>query len=342
MVSRCPHKRVLYTQCMLQVESGSVLLIHHWDTDGLCSAAILLDYFNRDDIVTWTPLLGTFYLLDEQIEMAQNYDHVLICDMALPVGNILRIAEKTRVTVIDHHHQDLIEDIEHINPVANGASGDQYPSCTWVIKEKLGLPLSLKIILGYVGDREQKIKDNPLFWKQTEEYLKREGIMFEDLLMLVYRIDSSYKVGEHKAVMKAPSQLREYETREDILGNEVWKENLWKLEEKLETVLSEPPEMIEGVQVKRLNTPYAIISQVTRRLAWGSGKDAVVVNTGFFVDQDQLYARSNIVDMYNLIERAKKHGYNAGGKKDVIGAIIPKQDTERFLAETIQYIKENR
>ncbi len=327
---------------MLELGDGSVLLIHHWDTDGICSAALLLDYFKREDIVTWTPLLGTFYLLDEHIEMAQGYDNVIVCDMALPAANIEKIAEKTSVTVIDHHHQSPIEEITHINPVAHGASGDLYPSNTWVIKEQLEIPLSLKIILGYVGDREQKIKDNPPFWKQTNEYLEREGITFEDLLELVYRIDSSYKVGERKAVMKAPRQLRFYETRQDILSNTEWKENLRKLDEKMEKVLSEPPTDVDGVQVKRLDTPYAIISQVTRRLAWGTGRDTVVVNTGFFSDQDQLYSRSNIVDMHKLIERAKRHGYNAGGKKDVIGVIIPKKDTERFLAETIEYIKENR
>lgn len=327
---------------MLEIEDGRVLLIHHWDTDGLCSAALLLDYFGRDDVDTWTPLLGTFYLLPEHVEMAQGYDHVVACDMALPADNIKAIAEKTRVTVIDHHHQDPIEEIEHINPVAYGASGKEYPSNTWVIKEHLGLPLSLKIILGYIGDREQKIMNNPPFWKQTQEYLEGEGGTFDDLLELVYRIDSSYKVGEREAVMLAPQQLREYETREDILANKEWAKNLRKLEEKLEKVLSEPPEVVDGVQIKRLDTPYAIISQVTRKLAWGTGKDTVVVNTGFFSDQDQLYSRSNIVDMHSLIERAKKYGYNAGGKKDVIGAIIPKTDTERFLAETIEYIKENR
>ena len=74
--------------------------------------------------------------------------------------------------------------------------------------------------------------------------------------------------------------------------------NLENLEEKLERVLSESPEMVDGVQFKRLDTPYAIISQVTRRLAWGTGRDTVVVNTGFFEDQDQLYSRSQTVDYH--------------------------------------------
>ena len=100
--------------------------------------------------------------------------------------------------------------------------------------------------------------------------------------------------------------------------------------------------MIDGVQVKRLDTHYSIISQVTRRLAWDTGKDTVVINTGFFKDQDQFYSRSNIVDMQPLIESAKEHGFNAGWKKDVIGAIIPKAETESFLLETLEYIKKNR
>jgi hypothetical protein len=321
---------------------GSILLIHHWDTDGLCSAALILEHLNRDDVETWTPPLGTFYLTEEAIAMAQGYDNVIICDMALPAINVQRIAEKSKVIVFDHHHQDLIEGIEHINPVAKGASGDAYPSTTWVIKENLSLPASLKVFLGFVGDREQKIKDNPPFWKLIQGYLIQEGIIFNDLLELVYRIDSSYKVGERGAVMKAPHLIREYHTRADIMDNEKWGENLQKLDEKLEKVLSEPPDVIEGVQVKRFDTPYAIISQVTRRLAWDTGKDTVVINTGFFKDQDQFYSRSNIVEMHHLIERAKKYGYNAGGKKDVIGAIIPKAETEKFIAETIEYLKKNR
>ena len=114
------------------------------------------------------------------------------------------------------------------------------------------------------------------------------------------------------------------------------------MEKKLDSVLSEPPEEVDGVQLKRLDTPFAIISQVTRKLAWGTGRDTVVVNTGFFEDQDQLYSRSSTVDYHGLITRAKELGFNTGGKKDVIGAIIPKSETERFLEETIDYIKKNR
>lgn len=321
---------------------GSILIIHHWDTDGLCSGALILDQIGDREAKTWTPSLGTFYLTDEHIEYARGFDNVIICDMALPAGNVRAIAESANVIMFDHHHQDPIEGITHINPVAHGAPGSDYPSNTWVIKEHLELTLGLYVLLGFIGDREQKIKDNPPFWEITKRYMKKNGVSFNELLELVYLIDSSYKVGDRDLVAEAPHLLRRYRTREDILGNEKWKTNLINLEKKLDSVLSEPPEEVDGVQLKRLDTPFAIISQVTRKLAWGMGRDTVVVNTGFFVDQDQLYSRSNTVDYHNLITKAKGYGFNAGGKKDVIGAIIPKSETEKFLEETIDYIKKNR
>lgn len=321
---------------------GSILIIHHWDTDGLCSGALILEQLGDKKAETWTPPLGTFYLSEEHIEFAGSFDNVIICDMALPSDNVKKIAKTAEVIMFDHHHQDPIEGITHINPVAYGASGSEYPSNTWVLKEKLGLQVSLRVLLGFIGDREQKIKDNPQFWTLVQGYMKENNVSFDELLELVYRIDSSYKVGDRDSVIEAPHFLREYKTRKEILGNKKWKKNLENLEKKLEKVLSEPPEIVNGVQLKRLDTPYAIISQVTRRLAWGTGKDTIVLNTGFFENQDQMYSRSQNVDYHALITRAKKLGFNAGGKKDVIGAIIPKTKTESFLEETIDYIKKNR
>ena len=97
------------------VLDGSILLIHHWDTDGLCSASLILDALGRMDVETWTPFLGTFSLTKEDITWAQNFDIVLICDMALPARNVEEIAEKTRVIMFDHHHQEPIDGIKHMN-----------------------------------------------------------------------------------------------------------------------------------------------------------------------------------------------------------------------------------
>ena len=41
---------------------GSILLIHHWDTDGICSASLIMEKIRENKVKTWTPPLGTFFV----------------------------------------------------------------------------------------------------------------------------------------------------------------------------------------------------------------------------------------------------------------------------------------
>ncbi len=325
---------------MLGDLQGDGLIIHHWDADGLCSAALLLDYLKPRSPANISPTIGAFYLSEEEIEYAQGFDYVIIVDMALPEDDVRRLSEETRVVIFDHHHQEPIRGVEHFNPVAHGADAEDYPSCTWVIKERLRLPLGMHIALGLIGDREHRIMENPRFKKITEEYLADENITFEEALKLVGLIDSSYKVGDKKGVEEAPRLLMGYTKPDEIRNNGRWRRNLRLFQEKLTEILEEPPEYREGVLIKRLDTGYAVISAVTRRIAWGTGQDTIVVNTGFFKDHDQLYSRSSRRDMQPMIERARELGFNAGGKSDVLGAIVPKEATEPFVEELVSYFKE--
>jgi len=122
-----------------------------------------------------------------------------------------------------------------------------------------------------------------------------------------------------------------------IRSNENWSDNLKLFETKMDEILLQPPEEIRGTLVKKLDTKYSLVSAVTRSIAWSTGRNTVVVNTGFFPDRDQIYSRSSTHDMQPLIISAKKQGYNAGGKTDVIGAIIPKEKTKSFVKEILDY-----
>ena len=151
-----------------------------------------------------------------------------------------------------------------------------------MIKEALGLPVCLHVVLGFIGDREHKIKDNKRFSRIIETYSCENGISFEELFDLVDLIDSNYRVNDRRGVKEAPKVLNEYASPKDIKGNRKWRTNLRMFDEKIEEMLSDAPEEIEGVLLKYLDTEYAVISAVTRRIAWGTGKDTIVVNTGFF------------------------------------------------------------
>jgi hypothetical protein len=107
---------------------------------------------------------------------------------------------------------------------------------------------------------------------------------------------------------------------------------------ELKRVLEAPPVEREGALYVELNTRFSVISTVARRVAWETGRDTIVVNRGFFDDSDQLYCRSSR-DMQPMIDRALSLGYNAGGKRDVLGAIVPKCETDSFVEELIVFLK---
>ena len=65
------------------------------------------------------------------------------------------------------------------------------------------------------------------------------------------------------------------------------------MNKEIEKQLRYHNEEINGVIFKKINTPYNIISTITRKIAWDTGKNTIVVNTGFFDDSDQIYMRSN-------------------------------------------------
>jgi hypothetical protein len=325
---------------MLEDLHGEGLIIHHWDTDGLCSAALLLGYLKPRSPVNMCPTIGAFYLTEQEIGYAGGFDYVIIADMALPGADVKRLSEEATVVVFDHHHQKPIQGVEHINPVAHGADALDYPSCTWVIKEKLGLPIDMHVSLGFIGDREHRIMENPRFKEVTEKYLTEDRVTFDEALTLVGLIDSSYKVGDKSGVEEAPRLLMDYTKPDDIKNNGSWRENKRLFQERLDEILAEPPEDRDGVLYKRLDTRYAVISAVTRKLAWGTRKDTVVINTGFFPSHDQLYSRSTRLDMQPMISRAKELGFNAGGKEDVLGAIVPKESTKPFVEELHMFFKE--
>jgi hypothetical protein len=157
------------------------------------------------------------------------------------------------------------------------------------------------------------------------------------MLKMVYLLDSNYKLGDKLAIEKAPHLLLTYKSADDILNNATWNDNYTKLNDEINTQLNQPIDEIDGIILKKMNTPYNIISTITRQVAWNSGKNTVVVNTGFFKDMDQVYVRGK-KDAAPLIKRGKELGFKCGGKKEVLGAIVPKDKTESYVEEILDFL----
>ena len=51
------------------------IIIHHWDTDGICSAALLSD----KDTVNMTPCIGNYFLTDDELRRIKQGDFESDC-----------------------------------------------------------------------------------------------------------------------------------------------------------------------------------------------------------------------------------------------------------------------
>ncbi|MFP4655554.1 MAG: DHH family phosphoesterase [Methanohalobium sp.] len=328
--------------------SDNGLLIHHWDTDGICSAAILFEDLEKE-FDTHVPHIGNYFLTGYEIEniSKQNYDFIIIADMALPEDNILDLKEKTdaEIYIFDHHLQNNIQrdGIHHHNPVSLGEPPESYPSNTWVLTRYLDREIDLFSILGAVGDREKKIKDNVGIYQYIKAFLEDSDFYFEDLLRVVELIDSNYKVGDKQKVMNAVHFIKENKLHpQRILDNSDWKKNLDDLEMETERQKNMPVDYEDGIAIQEIDTRYNITSPVARNLAWnGDCRVAIVVNRGFFDDKDQLYVRAGQSGpvMTSIIDAAQEKGYSAGGKNEVAGIVLPKGDTDYFIKEVLNLLQ---
>ncbi len=323
---------------MLDKLKGKGLLIHHWDTDGICAACLILKKYPEKNIINKTPNLGNYYLTEEEIKKYSDYDYIIIVDMSLPKDNILQLAEKSKIFIFDHHLGMEIESVYHNNPIIKGGNPDEYPSASWIVNDYLGNDVNLYSLIGIVGDHEQKIKNNRRFYDIINDFCRDNNLVFDDLLRMCYLIDSNYKIGDKKSVEEAPQTLLEYNSVDDILKNKIWNKNYDDINQEIEKHLNISVEEVEGIIFKKMDSHYNIISTVTRRIAWDSGKNTIVLNTGFFKDKDQLYVRS-FKNIEPMIERGKSLGYKCGGKKEVLGVILPKNATESFVDEILEFLK---
>jgi single-stranded DNA-specific DHH superfamily exonuclease len=323
---------------MLEKLQGKGLLIHHWDTDGLCSATLLLRHLSNRQIDNKTPILGNYFLEQDELSCYSKYDFVIVADLALPKEDIHVLAENTPVLIFDHHLSEEIKRVFHHNPVIKGENPDEYPSASWIINNYLGYDVNLLALLGVIGDYEQRIKHNPSIYQILTDFLQKNKLDFNDMLKMVYLLDSSYKIGNKEQVEETPHMLLTIDSAEDILSNRQWNENLTKLEGEIAKQLEKPTDETKNIVLKEINTPYNIISTVTRRIAWNTSKDTLVINTGFFKNKDQIYVRSNKVNLQPLIVRGKTLGFRCGGKKEVFGAIVPKDQTCSFVKEITEFL----
>ncbi|MFW6375954.1 MAG: hypothetical protein ACOCZJ_02210 [Thermoplasmatota archaeon] len=318
------------------------LILHHWDTDGISATALLLRETSKT-FSLFTPIIGN-YLLNEKDRAKIDEidpDYTIVVDMALPEDSIDFLKGFGDVYIFDHHLQDRHDVTLHHNPIIDGSSPKEFPSASWVVNEYLGNESSLLSILGAFGDREEKLKDNEDAYPIIKETLEKLDSDFDSLLKCAYYLDTNYKIGDRDSVSEYAEYLKNIKAPEDILGKEELKENYEKLNKAIEMeVDSDKENLYENIDFLEMESPYNIISTVTRRIAWADEDRIVIVSNCEYMEDDcQIYIRGPLPDSEKIIEHLKGKGYSAGGKSDVIGMVIPKEEKDETLDEVLEMLK---
>ncbi|WP_457742203.1 DHH family phosphoesterase, partial [Thermococcus sp.] len=256
------------------------LIVHHWDTDGITSTALLVKALKLENFTNMTAPIGEFRF-DERIwEAIERAERLYVLDFNVP-GEVEKV--KVPTLFIDHHSQGKIKNplVEQINP---SLEGNYYPSCSLVVSERFNL-FNAWTALGAIGDIGERAFE--LDW--VGELLERENLSREEALRLVELIDSNYISMDREAVENAVEVLLNNPVRE-LLEYEPWIRKAEAIRKAIEEAVSKAEER-KGFAFVSFESPFNIISKVARKLVWEMNyKGAVAINENFH-GRAQLYFR---------------------------------------------------
>lgn len=320
------------------------LILHHWDTDGICSTAMIIRFLESVPAKTMVPRIGMYSLSEDEFRQIRQgeYDSIILADLALPEKDYDRLVRLgPEIWIFDHHVKEKREDLHQINPVARGSPPDDYPSATWVLHECLGTPLDLLTVLGAIGDKEERIRHGPMY-TSVQEYMETSGLSFDVLLRICALIDSSYRVGDVSGIENAVSFVINHDNDPSaLLTNEAWIRNDERVSQGISAEEKDAGPPARGVLIHHFSSDLDIVSAVSRRLTVMKGvRTSVVVQTGFFTEYDRVYVRTSDygLDLRPILEMAKGRGHVSGGKKEVVGTVVPVENTEEYLNDTLRLL----
>ena len=327
-------------------ECSEAALVHHWDADGVFSAAIIKKALNSE-AVTAVPQIGDFSV--GAVPDLPGINSLGIVDYGLPkdeVSKLMSYGSYRRVFVIDHHATGLKGD--HVcNPVPLGFSEVDYPSTTWVIKELLlppdvrgDLSINLMVAAGILGDLGLRYVTFPQ--KGFIESVAREsGLTIASLLEAVELVDSCYRLLDRECVSEAVdiafSEGVEGILRSDFLRGkkELLKGELSKSTIGVKEVLRRDPYL-----VYELDSGLYITSYVGRELA-AENPDKVVVLYHRLkpLNKTYIYVRSQTKHLRDCIHLFRNKGLEVGGKDKVfvITSVIGKEPSINELIGRLRW-----
>lgn len=199
----------LFSRCSLLLQGlyeRKFVVVHHWDADGIASAAILLRLYGDRVEACYIPPIEV-YGFDwlEQVPVKT----LVFLDYALPAKAYAALASRKNVEVVvfDHHHVESIGAFEgYCNPIALKCGSErEWPSTSYLLykiansSRKLA-DLALVGVAADVGYQEWSVK-------LVEELARQTSTPIRVVWEAVEKLDACYRVGDRDCISYAVQVL---------------------------------------------------------------------------------------------------------------------------------------
>ncbi len=346
-------KEVISEKCRATAEALSgktVYIVHHWDTDGIASAALLLRMF-QNRVVGFSPPAIGFYSSDS-IKLPENeYEALVVVDYGIDGSDYDRLRNRLKhheLLIFDHHHvKPPISTMYYCNPVAYGSSENECPSTSFLLYTLLGEPSEdeyrILAALGIVGDLAPFIdssKPHPGI-EIAEKLLAGTRLDLKALRKIVDLVDSCYRILDRECILKT---VRAASENPKELREEAWlHEARIKAEYLLQQALGSVEETYNNgpVKVYKLAVDAYVTSYVGRRLS-AKNPENIVVLVHYMPSQKRgfIYVRSMAHRLDRVIDALKNMGVKVGGKTNVLVVEYTAHEEENLVKILLKTISD--
>lgn len=338
-------------------ENEKVKILHHWDMDGVASAAIISKILREergieaDDVSI--PLERAYHLSDEEKDNLREFDKLIVLDFNLKADELEELNEFIDVLVVDHHDFDRKPEVSFVNP--REFEEDIYVPCSKIcldIASEFGIEDDVRWIAGMGVIQDFGVDSCPELFdalnEDYEKYLPEElsqkelaknceyGRYASVLNIKPYRDSRHFSDLAYQALMKS-DDLMELEALEEYR----------KVYEVYLEMQDEFTEMVENYEEEReidrdkmviffeIDSEFNITSSISTNM---STKTPEWIH--FVIQRDDEVnisarcqsGRVNLGELMeaSLPEKAVEEGAEAGGHRKAAGASMPEEYYEEF------------
>ncbi len=322
-------------------------IIHHWDADGLASAAIIERYLRRwkAEATYAVPEIGG-YSAEAVRPPPRPVDEFALVDYGIPPEEVAKVGRAVgREVIIFDHHASGVRGRGKCNPISYGEGWEKWSAAAVVIAEAAGIrpegwdELAALAVYGDVGFEGLLRKPHLL------SAAFRSGLRAEELERAARYVNSCYRAVDYACIDIA---------REELAEGGVWAvlrdgylaareaEVCAEVDRGVDEALSSAEAVGEGITLYRARLRAYVVSAVGRRLSkMLSSGVAVLVAYVEPMRRWYLYARSQDRVIKDAIHALRAAGYGAGGKDRVVSTPCIEEGCKGELSTLLRALTSN-